>query len=155
MLTSHPHYIIFVFTSVFWFCSGVRTVRVRRVTNQACFPCPCLGHYRPSLTGMRLLLPAALSTLLPIISSSIRVISSMFLPVVLGGGMKGFGLVGEVDVLVEVDPLVARLTLLFSLRILDEVRRLPGDPSLPTSCAVSLFLRAEVNAAIIRSLSSS
>ena len=59
-----------------------------------------------------------------------------------------------VDLIGDGDPFGIRLPLLPSLRWCD-VLLLPGDPSLPSSCAASLFLRAEVSAAIIRSLSSS
>lgn len=75
---------------------------------------------------MRLDLLAALSTLVPIISSSMRVISSRFFPALLpGGGRKGLGLVGDVGTLTgeagaltgEVCALATRLTLLLSLRL--------------------------------------
>jgi hypothetical protein len=109
-LMSHPHYIIFMVSCVF--LDLRRGVDDSRLFVQPRLPYPYRKCYRPSLTGMRLDLLAALSTLVPIISSSIRVISSMFFPVlVLGGGKNGFGLVGEAD------PFATRLTLLLSLRL--------------------------------------
>jgi hypothetical protein len=75
-----------------------------------------VSGYRPSLTGIRLDLRAALSTLVPIISSSIRVISSMFFPELLLGedGRNTFGLVGLVG---EAGFFATGATLLDSLRL--------------------------------------
>ncbi len=104
MLTHPLHYVALRFVSI------LGSLLVRPLLPSNYFYLCSFRCYRPSVTGIKLVLLAALSTRPVIISSNIRVISSMFFPLLFAvDGKKNFDFVGEIE------PLAMRLGLLPSL----------------------------------------